>query len=445
MDRAERLREPVAPSRSAARRAHALLYDNKQLFEKAVYGPGLTVSDFPGIEHYRDTFALVTTLYRTEMPVSAENVWAESGRQIPLDWLKQLENEAVIDERDMQVAARRLIAYSVRSQKLQSAQQLVHQLMDESVDVDEASSQAIRNLSRSRKAEIQDAHIGSIIARQKSVDAVPSFRTMTGIRWLDAQTRGGLRSGRFYVLGGREKGRKTSVMRNIMLNAAREAVYDDPNRPPRFVPKQNVNVVLLPFENDQGITAWDFVAMLAWEHLYFHNRQNEQYNGQPIDAFCNGEDIQTFVEEKQMPNHRALVQAIEYGQEQLTQLPIFIYDSKPENGGLRRYVDLERVINMHHNAVRRPNEHAIYIVDYAQLVYNGGDLFKDTRLFSSFIWTSASTRQEPRKGKERGGAFPEYIPGMRTSTTFSSLAPDFISRRCPFHDVSLNTTQQFPE
>jgi replicative DNA helicase len=163
-------------------------------------------------------------MHARKVPVSSENVWAESGRQINLDFLHELEGEAVIDETEMTLAAKRIVSYSDRAQKLKIAQNTVAALMDETRDIYEASSQAIRGLSQTRAAEIQDAQIGSIIERQRSGRGVHIFTTPTGFAWLDEQMKGGLRSGRYVVLAGREKGRKTSVIRNIMLQACQYPV-----------------------------------------------------------------------------------------------------------------------------------------------------------------------------------------------------------------------------
>jgi hypothetical protein len=225
---------------------------------------------------------------------------------------------------------------------------------------------------------------------------------------MDDQMKGGLRSGRYYVFGGSEKGRKTSAIRNIILQSARRWT------PEGFVPREDVNIVMLPFENDQGITTWDFVGMLAYEYLAFNQLSEVLWQNKPIHYLCNGEDIQMFVEEDAIPGEMAYREAIQYGIDTLARLNIFIYDSKDENGGLRRFSDLERVVNMHHTSCVQPGQHEIYIVDYAQLVLNEGKLFEDTRLLSGYMLHDIATgmnataialtqfNRETNKAKKKG-------------------------------------------
>jgi hypothetical protein len=180
------------------------------------------------------------------------------------------------------------------------------------------------------------------------------------------------------------------VVRNLILQAARQN-FRRPGETPHYEPRQNVSIAMLPFENDQGITTWDFVGMLAYEYMFWNSLAKEYYNGRPAHEFCNGEDIQVFVEEKKLPASKVLRAAIEYGMEELAKLNIFIYDSKDENGGLRRYADLQRIVNMHHSSCVQPGQHEIYIVDYAQLVLNSGKIFEDTRLFSGYMLHDVAT------------------------------------------------------
>ena len=133
----------------------------------------------------------------------------------------------------------------------------------------------MHDLSMERAVEVRSARTGDIIdrIRDEITKGIQTQVTPTGILWLDAELKGGLRSRRYIALGAREKGRKSTMLRNILLGAAREFKgwqrQKDMRMVPMYIPREGVSIALLAYENDQQITTWDFVSMLAYEYLYY--------------------------------------------------------------------------------------------------------------------------------------------------------------------------------
>ena len=106
---------------------------------------------------------------------------------------------------------------------------------------------------------------------------------------------------------------------------------------------------------------------------------------------CNGEDIQSGFESGDWQRWpKPLHDAVTWAVAEFSKLPIYIYDSQPENGGLRTYDDMVRIINMHRGSIAKDGEHVIIAVDYAQLVHDTYRIFEDLQKFSNTCLATAT-------------------------------------------------------
>src|SRR5690606_9711704 len=204
--------------------------------------------------------------------------------------------------------------------------------------------------------------------------------TPTNIAWIDYILGGGARTKRYIAIGGRQKGRKTTLLRNLILGLC---IKNDGR-------KQSVNnevaVSLFTFENDQEITFYDFVAMRAAQYCYNHRLETKREgNALGVDRL-NGEIIQNAYESGKLekwPDY--LRKAVHQALTDVEQLPLYIYDSRPENGGLDSLNALRSAFEMQYQASNEKGLHQIFCVDYIQKVHNGGTEHQDLRDVSTFL------------------------------------------------------------
>lgn len=236
-------------------------------------------------------------------------------------------------------------------------------------------------LMTKRGIVLQDASLGAIHQRldTKIERGEKTYITPTRNPWFDFCLRGGLRSKRFIAIGGRQKGRKTSVLRNLLLGAAMDK-YLNPN--------MTVSIAFCCFENDQEISYYDLVAMVGMELLRRDGTENTVLEGEGrarklASDRMDGERIQTAYEKKLLEKWPPVcMDAVIAAMAIVDLLPIHIYDSLVENGGLDNLDSMEMTIEMHKQTVWKEGQHLIIAEDYAQLVENVGDDYKDMKAFS---------------------------------------------------------------
>lgn len=366
-----------------------LLYYNEEWFDKAVYGTGLKISDFPPIEHFRVCFETMLAIRKDKnVLISAENVWTYSGRQCDMEWLGNVQAQHDSDLLELVSDAKLVVKLGQRAWRLEKAEAAAAAYRDESKDEEEITKRLIQDMSVMRAVEIRDASAHGIIDRiREELNAgIRTFVTPTGIDWLDKELKGGLRSKRYIALGAREKGRKSTALRNALLGASRVFLHwqevEGGHLVPIYEAREHVSIALFAFENDQQITIWDFIAMLTYEYLYYRGMDGERFDYErTIGDLCNGEDLQSGFESGDWATWKSenLRDAIVWGVHEAEQLHLYIYDSQPENGGLRTIDDLKRIIAMHRGSIALDDDHLIFALDYAQLVRGSGNMFEDLR------------------------------------------------------------------
>ena len=370
-----------------------LLYDREDWFAKAVYGTGLKVTDMPDTEYFRLTLQTMLEIKQEKVVIiTPENIWTYSGKQVPVEWCQEMQGYHNVDLLELVSDAKLCIRLGERAQRYTVTVAAATNYLDETKDEREITRRLVHDLSIERAVEVRSAKSGAIIdrIREEITKGVQTQVTPTGILWLDAELKGGLRSRRYMALGAREKGRKSTMLRNILLGASRQFVgwkrQADMRMVPLYGPRENVSIALLAYENDQQITTWDFVSMLAYEYLHYRGLDKDG-----IGEACNGEDVQSGFESgewKRWP--KPLYEAVLWAIAEYEQLPLYIYDSQPENGGLRTYDDMVRIINMHRGSVAQENDHLIIAIDYAQLVHDTYRIFEDLQKFSNTCLATAT-------------------------------------------------------
>lgn len=192
----------------------------------------------------------------------------------------------------------------------------------------------------------------------------------TSFMWLNHQLKGGLRPGRHIAIGGGEKSRKTTWLRNIIKGVLRNK---------DGTPNQDVSVLFLAFENDRYITAMDFVAMLAMEYMWSKHRNiintkfgdpsnpkdSDPYIHQLIDAEI---ILDALAEDNMASFPKEVVDAIEYGLTTFADWNIEIKDTTRKGGELETLATIKNAVYMHDAVVRKPGQLMIICTDYLTLV-----------------------------------------------------------------------------
>ena len=243
--------------------------------------------------------------------------------------------------------------------------------------IEEVGKSISRSLVQKRSAVIQDTSVKSIRERidLKRDSKNYTFITRTTNNWFDTVMSGGLRAKEMVGIGARQKGRKSSVVRNLVLGAALRD--GEPN------PK--ASIAIFSFENDQETTYFHFIAMLATRYLVGKGRYHETFRDSnvPINVKLHGRGIQSAYERDVLGKwSRVLQEAVTYAMDTMSSLPIWIYDQTKGNGNLKSLSALRTGMYAHKFVHVSSNQHYLCIVDYAQLARNGGSDYEDMSAFS---------------------------------------------------------------
>lgn len=192
----------------------------------------------------------------------------------------------------------------------------------------------------------------------------------TSFKWLNYHLKGGLRPGRHIAIGGGEKSRKTTWLRNIIKGVLRNKDGS---------PNQDVSVLFLAFENDRYITAMDFVAMLAMEYMWakhqniLNTKFGDPNNPRPDDLYIHqlidAEILLDAIATDRLDNFpKEIVEAVEYGLRTFADWNIEIKDTTSGGGELETLSTVKRAVNFHNATIRKPGQLLIICTDYLTLV-----------------------------------------------------------------------------
>lgn len=361
----------------------ALLQGPADTFEWAHVVLGLQAQDFTQ-PAARLTFQTLHRAYQDKLELSPLVVRGLQP-QLDIEWLYEAQRHPASHATLTSVG--KLMVQKSEKHKLQRDLDEARVLLDSDYELPAIRQHIVNAAMTHRGVQVRDASALGILESAYVEANEQFFLTPTYLDWLDVLLGGGLRSKRMIAIGGKQKGRKSSVLRNILLGLAR----DDRQRP-----NTNVSIALLNYENDRVITYFDFVAMLAAEWVWKHKHWNKPVRGlagEPkIQDTLNAEKIQRIVTSRQLERWDALQQqAITYALTAMNALPLYIYDSEPMNGNLKTLDDLQGVAQLHRFRDVKPHQHYILAVDYAQLVGNGGTDYDDMRAFSTKMLELAQT------------------------------------------------------
>ena len=368
---------PKTTSEHEAQLLGLLLMDNRSLMENLRFGLKLTRHDFASlgnawenlVDLHQQGEPLTPATYALLDPQSDTGAWVDAAF-------------AINDEEARTFAKGMIQQADRRAQK--SALQRAQVELESGKDSIEVQRDLSLAFAAKRGTVLQDTSFGAIRKRidEKVARGEKTWITPTRIPWFDYLLRGGLRSKRFIAVGGAQKGRKTSLLRNLLKGATSDK-HGNPNTA--------ISVAFLCYENDQEISYYDMVAMYAYEYLMAQGKHQLVIASNPVvmsGEQMDGEIIQTAYENGKLSTWRdASQEAVRWAMETVDLLPINVYDSQPENGNLHDLESLKQVMEMHRQVVLQPNQHYVIAVDYAQLVEHIGKDYEDMKALSkTLLW-----------------------------------------------------------
>lgn len=362
--------------------------EDRNIAEELAWRQGLQAEHLTADGIYRVVWkTILEILPEKGMPTTPDIIWTKNQNIIDLGALYQIKDSYSIGKDHALQSCSEVKRISKRHRQLEAVTK-AQVALTRGDDSDPIITQLVRQLSASDTEVIQSTVIKDIVERINArIDAgeVQSI-IPTHIPWLDAMMNGGLRPKRLIAIGGADKSRKTTLLRNIILNTLR-------NRTPSgWEFKQNISFALMAFENDQEITTFDFIAMLMFEYLREKGETDTYVGSVMAHELCDAETIERMYETyRKSKIHPLMAAAIEYALEHIEQMNISIYDSATANGGLDTIDDLIRVTNMHTTLFA--GKEIVVAVDYAQLAEDTGDTYKDMKRFSKAMLNKATTQR----------------------------------------------------
>lgn len=350
-----------------------LLISERNAVEDVRFVADLQPEDFSDPK-LRKAYEVILDAYQQGLSPNPKVVHTVSNKLLDLDWLESLAEGAEFLMPTELISHAKLIVQEAEIRGTSKVLVGGLQAIESSRDIALIKADLVNHLTHTRSGNTKDSSISAILARhQANPDSM--LVTPTHLPWLDEWLKGGLRSGRFMAIAGPQGGRKSTWARNVVLGAARNK---------RHEPRQNVTIAWMAFENDQQISSYDFVAMLAVEWLRENGKYDEKIDGKLIREVLDAETISYAIRARTLDKWPATArQAITVGIETASKYPITIYDSAIETGNLVSQTALWRCVHAHHfNYVKDDKTHLIVVIDYAQLVRETGRLYEDMELLS---------------------------------------------------------------
>lgn len=369
----------------------ALFWHDKRLLEQVAFSLQVKPEDFADPLD-RAVFDVVLRAYREGLPISPASLAAYTKGQFEAGFFDTYRDAGYeIGESEAFSMARLALQDSERRHMTRVLREAA-EAVENGETMGEVRSGLSRKLQHTRGVITQDARPKSIRqriderrARGERTKIVP-----TRISWFDNLLDGGLTEKDIIAIGGRQKGRKTSTARMLLLQAALTADLQ---------PNPRVSIAFCTFENDQESTYWDFVCMIAarilWDNRIYGEKldlSTPERTVEPIEAWklVTPRQIRKYYERGALHRwHPDIFSAVQRAIGIMDDLPIWIYDRTAENGGLKNLDSLKSVATMH--KFNHVEDDQLYILcgDYAQLIPNEGDIFKDMVALSNWIIEAA--------------------------------------------------------
>lgn len=305
---------------------------------------GLKPGHMPTTAH-RTLYQAILEIRRTGEPAHDTVLLERSKDAFDLSWLHQ--RMVLYDETRAGDVFRANLGLVKKAGKAAGIERLLSitqaQLRSGEKDADTASQQLVALLT----ALDSDESLRDITAEDQAksirllLDAPPPVRRLTGLAWLDALT-GGFEPGHLWWIGGAYKGRKSTLMMNLALNA----VID------------GANVTILSREMPRKWLAAALISMLAVGWLHSQGKYNPD---EKLSASILRQTGNKYRKDWKQEKITALDWAVDrYGK---FEKRLRTYDSSEDGGGLSDVESIKRLV--------RRDKHLygldIVFVDYFQL------------------------------------------------------------------------------
>ena len=345
--------------------------DRKQS-EKILYsGNGVNIHDMPTTGLYRDIFLALAEVMANQTLSPTPTTIYNKGNFAPsdIDIIREIA-ETSVTPLESQDSASLIREESMKHTALDVLRMTAQKIKDGG-DIRQIQADVIDRLSQIGGAPQKDTFARSIIEEIENQEYIVYPPISTGLSFIDKSSNGGIRVGRQWAIGGGEKSRKTTLVRNILLKILTKASVSEIGDSKGFVANDDITVCFLAFENDRYISIMDFAAMLASKYMLykFTNDINKMYKGRRYHEHVNAEDMMEVVAQDGYGNYpEAVAKSIHFGIEQAKTLNLNIYDMTEEGGDLSTLADIKRVVNTHHSVHKKPHQQMITVLDYLGLV-----------------------------------------------------------------------------
>lgn len=340
------------------------ILNSKELFETVRMVEQLKEEDFTELGHL---YRCACELYDKNQTITPESM----SETVPRSELEMMRNMFAGNEQSVRAACRFLITDAERRRLLGKVTSASIRLAKEGVDPDPTIRDLADALKVTRANEVFQARISDVL--NKDEDEV--ILTSTRMSELDKLMNGGLRTRRLVVIGGRQKGRKTTLIREISVSMLFAQ---------NFSLRNKANISFLCFENDQWSTTWDFVGTLAASILDSQNKLTDEAN--LLSAEILMEAYPRSRKDRGAPFYAwpASVQnAVNSAVKMMEGADLFIYDRSSDGGKLSDVDSIERIIASHSYNHLTDGQHPVFVIDYAQLVSHTSDLYTHMSNLSS--------------------------------------------------------------
>lgn len=386
----------------------AALSGNRSAIVESAISQHLRKEDFPD-GYYPSVFEAIIQLLRDGKYVTPEAVYTVTAQKVPLEWLQEAYTTYGDAIAEMSDTANNIIQYAEARNAYKVADELKKELADNPLSARITAAKYGTQLMRPRSQSTLQSFPSDIRHRAMKNSEIIGRTVKTGIHWLDANIEGGLQTKYQLGIASRQKGRKTSFIRNVVLGVLRQMTNPGQTAigsgieyaragadPTHWQVRDHVKIAFLAFENDQVRTYYDFAAMLAFEFLWkkggvklCHQKWGSKY----FHEWCHSSVIMQndlkgkiftvknpdgTIKQEGWPN--ALQAACQYAFWSMDRLSengnLAIYDSEEKTGNLNTVEDLERILLEHTTLNCNPEDHFMFVTDYIGLVRKYGEFNK---------------------------------------------------------------------
>ncbi|GIV82566.1 MAG: hypothetical protein KatS3mg051_1920 [Anaerolineae bacterium] len=324
--------EPT-PWQLAADELLAAIMTEAQAWQTLRFELGLMSAHFPPGLH-RQAFLAIDRLRLAEEPTTLTAIVDAANGQVPLTWLSEraLLAEVALAEgalrKNAEIARLRAQAYA----QMQAMEWAIAELRK--ADSEQTRRQVIARvvtmLGDELATDVTDATALAAGERfAQLMESAPQRGLPTGVQWMDEAT-GGLLPGEIWWIAGAYKMRKSSLMRNLVLGAARAGG----------------SVTLITLESPQNVVVAQFVTMLAAEFLLQHGLYGQRgAHGLPLQNIT-AKQLLTLRGSYRTVLDRRQVEAVQYGIAEYKRLArnLRVYDATPQNGNVRSLADVQTLL-----------------------------------------------------------------------------------------------------